>query len=1161
MDLITAVAPSPACSITDSSAGCYTASWYLIWDQIQYWLIIQVPIIVLSIIYEYIELPSLKYVERLRQICDSPLINVVNYLIQIVTSLYVCINWIVRGGSLSVIFSSWSIESLFLIATAVGYALRWLAAKNKVTFVLQLHHLFDLLSVVAHFAMSSQTIIIGTKRLRSWLDFGFVRSYVGYVVVDHLFTRYQNKTFFTQVLLVVFKALCLVFFFASVLFSLERLGELPHTNSFLLHVYECSNENGTETVLKATNEGTTEHPNCDETWSFFSSIYFMFVTVSTVGYGDFSPRTVLGQLTVCVIIVFGIYTFANESAALMTIYGDQRGAQLKYDGSRNTAHVIVTGNPSVAQIKDFIREFFHPDHREAFQSHDSDYEVSEDEELQMMSSQKASRSLLSSKRFSNIRIRNGSNHEVYTAMEEGQRSGEKKKRLNIKSLLSKWANRRENFIRETHIVILMQFDNTGENASYQRQVMEFVAQNPRYVKRVFLVYGSPLRDADLRNAQLDRAMAVFFLPNKYSDDSNREDAATVLRVLSVSQRKSDRAQLFAMLANSDNRILLEATGIGKNNLVCADEIRLGLMGLSCRCPGLSTVVSNLITSRSGVIPEIGSQQAKFFEPWISEYISGAANEIYSCCLAPHFYGMNFIQAVMHIHRQSNGLVLFIAVESDGEIAFNPGRWYCITSSTRAYMIAESVSSLKPFAGQLTMSAIATLCTDKSLLHNRENLLSRARQAQHNVERRIPTGVRDHIMQCATNNEPPTSPSPELLSAGKHIVVCSNIGNESGGQRSISRLVNFLRPLRAPHIERMVPVVIVDAGTFDSVSWLQVRDFGEVYHVHGSPQSHQALVRAGIYTASSIVVLAQGNEAGYDDSKAIFNAILVNSALQRSKIFTIIELRDVNNNRFLDSVSSFRSLHNFDGQDFKNWMDSEYDVKSYASNYREALSSGVRESAQFGRASSIAKKRSWWQRQTRVIKRASSAVSMFFLGSLKNAAQHLGSYRDDTDSGEAMIIESLYQGNDSSTFFQERFMNGSLFPSSVADDLLIQSFFNPSLNSFICKILDGKSCFVLYDIPKKLRGRELLYRELFEYMTSSIAHTLPIGLLRAQESPGGAPYPYVYTCPSSDTIVYPRDKIFVLVNIVALNHVANKLQQNFRNRLKPSTAVADLVGTH
>ncbi|KAG1703214.1 hypothetical protein DVH05_008125 [Phytophthora capsici] len=77
MVLTELAAIAPACSITDDSASCYTASWYLIWDQVRYWLLIQVPVIAISIVYEWLELASLKLVERLRRVCDSPLTNVV----------------------------------------------------------------------------------------------------------------------------------------------------------------------------------------------------------------------------------------------------------------------------------------------------------------------------------------------------------------------------------------------------------------------------------------------------------------------------------------------------------------------------------------------------------------------------------------------------------------------------------------------------------------------------------------------------------------------------------------------------------------------------------------------------------------------------------------------------------------------------------------------------------------------------------------------------------------------------------------------------------------------------------------------------------------------------------------------------------------------------
>lgn len=1008
--------------------------------------------------------------------------------------------------------------------------------------------------------LSFQTYPVDGQYKRSWLDFGFLRSYVGYVVVDHLFRQYKHKTFFSQVLMVIFKAVCLVFFAAAVLFSLERLGELPYTNSFLLHVYKCTNEDGSDFVLMKSNDGTDEYPNCSETWSFFSSIYFMFVTVSTVGYGDFSPKTVLGQLMVCIIIVFGIYTFANESAAFMTLFSEHRGTQLKYSCTRNTSHVLVTGNPSAAQAKDFIREFFHPDHEDS--SHGRD-------ETSPSSMGATSTAATISEVATNQEYSGSHNDEIYildrseaSVLEEGStvgKSGTSQSRL-PQPLISRWMRHRGvHRMQEMHIVFLMQFDSEGDAPLFQEEVMEFVNENPRYQKRVFLIHGSPLSSKDLKNVRLDRAMAVFFLPDKFSNDANKEDAATVLRVLSVTQQMEEHTQMFAMLANSENRTLLEATGMNSENLVCADELRLGLMGLSCRCPGLSTLVSNLVSSRSGELPFAAPGQEHMNRPWIAEYISGAANEIYSCRLASSFHGLNFTQATLRIHKKSKGLVLLIAVELEGEILFNPGRWHRITPQCRAYFIAESISALDDFAAtdaSLLGNDIGTIAGTLSLLRGRDNLLCRARRAQHIVERRIPQDARDYIHRCGTNAGSfltPMAPSSTLLARGGHIVVCSNIASEGGGQRSVSRLVNFLRPLRAPHVERVVPVVLVDAEKFDGVSWLQIREFGEVYHIQGSPQKHHVLAAAGVYTASAIVVLAQGNESGYDDSKAIFNAILVNSALQQNEIFTIIELRDVHNNRFLDPVTSFHSYQAGPNGEFDTVYQTQeefYTDVNLSASRRPRTASVARESVRHGRHSSAARRATPLQRYLASARKVVATAGSFFLGGLYTAAQQVSAFGANTDDSGEATLETLLNSDENYTFFQERFMCGALFPSSVADDLLIQSYFNPSLNRFIRKILDGKSCFMLYDLPMALRRRHLTYGQVFEYMTAGISHALPIGLLRAKGGIVDAPYPFVYTCPSSSTAVYPDDKIFVIIDVQALHRVANKLQRRFRSRGQP-----------
>ena len=53
--------------------------------------------------------------------------------------------------------------------------------------------------------------------------------------------------------------------------------------------------------------------------SFFSLCYFTFVTISTVGYGDYSPTTVFGRLFVIIVILGGVCFFSLETGNLMSI--------------------------------------------------------------------------------------------------------------------------------------------------------------------------------------------------------------------------------------------------------------------------------------------------------------------------------------------------------------------------------------------------------------------------------------------------------------------------------------------------------------------------------------------------------------------------------------------------------------------------------------------------------------------------------------------------------------------------------------------------------------------------------------------------------------------------------------------------------------------------
>lgn len=53
-----------------------------------------------------------------------------------------------------------------------------------------------------------------------------------------------------------------------------------------------------------------------EKWSWVDAFYFSVITVATVGYGDFSPQTVLGKLFTVGYILVGIGLFVTATATL-----------------------------------------------------------------------------------------------------------------------------------------------------------------------------------------------------------------------------------------------------------------------------------------------------------------------------------------------------------------------------------------------------------------------------------------------------------------------------------------------------------------------------------------------------------------------------------------------------------------------------------------------------------------------------------------------------------------------------------------------------------------------------------------------------------------------------------------------------------------------------
>merc|ERR1719183_595925 len=96
-------------------------------------------------------------------------------------------------------------------------------------------------------------------------------------------------------------------------------------------------------------------------WNTLSSIYYVFVTISTVGYGDLAPVTGLGRLFAIVTIFGGISAVVLAMYKILQVLNVHSSGGGHYTVRISSRHIVVSGNPTITMALDFIQEVFHPD--------------------------------------------------------------------------------------------------------------------------------------------------------------------------------------------------------------------------------------------------------------------------------------------------------------------------------------------------------------------------------------------------------------------------------------------------------------------------------------------------------------------------------------------------------------------------------------------------------------------------------------------------------------------------------------------------------------------------------------------------------------------------------------------------------------------------------
>ncbi|EEC10339.1 calcium activated potassium channel, putative, partial [Ixodes scapularis] len=216
----------------------------------------------------------------------------------------------------------------------------------------------------------------------------------------------------------------------------------------------------------------------------------------------------------------------------------------------------------------------------------------------------------------------------------------------------------------------------------------------RHFTTVEFFQGSVMNPIDLQRVKVHEADACLVLANKYCQDPDAEDAANIMRVISIKNYSDDIRVIIQLMQYHNKAYLLNIPSWNwkrGDDVICVSELKLGFIAQSCLAPGFSTMMANLFAMRSyKTSPDMPS--------WQNDYLCGTGMEMYTESLSASFTGMTFPQAaeLCFVKLKLLLLAIEVAVEegADSKIAINPKKKIKITLNTQGFFIAQSADEVK-----------------------------------------------------------------------------------------------------------------------------------------------------------------------------------------------------------------------------------------------------------------------------------------------------------------------------------------------------------------------------------------------------------------------------------------------------------------------------------
>lgn len=626
-------------------------------------------------------------------------------------------------------------------------------------------------------------------------------------------------------------------------------------------------------VMVLENLGDPEilQPYNDEQWTIVSSLYFVFVSISTVGYGDLAPASVLGRIFVVAFLFGGVVWLMLAVGNVVQAVSLQAQGGGYYEPMVRTKHVIITGNPTLQTARDFIAELFHPDHADDAEDLVAVFLLQANHPATADSIQGLVNHLKQRKLFriaQQVRIFQGS---VLNKADLERVSAH----LAAAVFVLPNSSCQDPLAEDTENIIRIMAVQRVASASAQLVLLLMKSENQK------LLSEAGISGMGLTCLALDQfKMAIVgkscqvpgfstFICNLCKSVESAEDVGRDARA--VWQQEYDRSvgQELYEVELSPSYALKEAT--------------------------FGEVVIDVLEQTWGMVYAIGLVEVK-------------SDGTKTVLINP---GTNYA-----IKLNDSGVVtlgIFIAPDRDAIVQCEGGMVYLGRRERPRNLMDVALQRAESSNANNKSSGISQ--RDARLNEALKDLLDPA-----HVERaKTLVSLASYHQMAATPARPPL----KLLAKGGHVLLCC-VGAQASENLALG-LQHFVRPLRkVPRGAVAAPIVILSSVV--PTDWHTIVDLPDVYFLRGSPSSLFDLERACFKTASNVVIcnaslkrlVTQSPEPWMVDSEVVCCARLVESQLGRESTAQVItELSAGENHSFLPTPQDLTDLVHGDHDNHPN----------------------------------------------------------------------------------------------------------------------------------------------------------------------------------------------------------------------------------------------------